>query len=141
MATVSETVLSALAARLTFVPGATVARNSVVPETIPAGGLIILRDGEPGEPEITMSPLAYEYWHTAEIEIFSRGGAMRDANFDALKRLVGEAIAEDRTLGGLCLHMEAMAPSATDLGESGAAQVKAASIPVTIVYLTTDPLA
>jgi hypothetical protein len=41
----------ALEALLETVPGATVERNSVLPEKIPDGGLIILRDGDPGEPE------------------------------------------------------------------------------------------
>ena len=47
----AEQVLDALKALLETVPGAVVERNSVLPEKIPDGGLIILRDGDPGEPE------------------------------------------------------------------------------------------
>ena len=47
----AEQVLDALKALLETVPDAVVERNSVLPEKIPDGGLIILRDGDPGEPE------------------------------------------------------------------------------------------
>jgi len=60
-----ETILAALNARLSALP-ATVLRGEVLPERIPAEGLPIPRDGEPGEPEVTLSPLAYHYQHRAE---------------------------------------------------------------------------
>jgi hypothetical protein len=47
----AEQVLDALKALLETLPGAAVDRNRVLPEKIPAGGLIVLRDGDPGEPE------------------------------------------------------------------------------------------
>ena len=47
----AEQVLASIRALLEAMPGATVERNSVLPEKVPAGGLIILRDGDPGEPE------------------------------------------------------------------------------------------
>ena len=63
--TVRETILSALHARLSALP-ATALRGEVLPERIPPAGLLILRDGEPGEPEVTLSPLTYHYQHRAE---------------------------------------------------------------------------
>jgi hypothetical protein len=47
----AEQVLDALKSLLETVPDAVVERNSVLPEKVPDGGLIILRDGDPGEPE------------------------------------------------------------------------------------------
>jgi hypothetical protein len=47
----AEQVLGALKGLLETLPDAVVERNSVLPEKIPDGGLIILRDGDPGEPE------------------------------------------------------------------------------------------
>ncbi len=58
MPTPRETILAALLARLASLP-ATVLRGEVLPERVPAEGLLILRDGEPGEPEVSLSPLAY----------------------------------------------------------------------------------
>ena len=47
----AEQVAEAIKASLEMVPDASIERNSVLPEKVPAGGLIILRDGDPGEPE------------------------------------------------------------------------------------------
>jgi hypothetical protein len=75
MPTARETVLSALHARLQPV-AALVLRDEVLPERIPATGLIILRDGQPGEPEVTLSPLRYHYQHRAELEVVVQGAML-----------------------------------------------------------------
>ena len=139
MPTLRETILVALHARLSALP-ATALRGDVLPERVPAEGLLILRDGEPGEPEVTLSPLAYYYQHRAEIEAVVQG-TDRDAGFDALCANIGAALAIDRTLGGLCDWMEAEAPQPVDLPVEGAASLKAAVIPVVMHYSTADPLA
>ena len=138
MPTTRETVLAALHARLQPLAALTL-RDEVLPERIPAAGLIILRDGQPGEPEVTLSPLRYHYQHRAEIEAVVQG-ADRDAAFDTLIASVGAAIAADRTLGGLCDWVEAEAPRPVDLPVEGAASLKAAVIPVVLHYSTADPL-
>ena len=48
MPTPRETILAALHARLSALP-ATALRGEVLPERVPTAGLLILRDGEPGE--------------------------------------------------------------------------------------------
>ena len=139
MPTPRETILAALHARLQPLAALTL-RDAVLPERIPSAGLIILRDGEPGEPEVTLSPLRYHYQHRAEIEAVVQGSA-RDAAFDTLCASVGAALAADRTLGGLCDWVEAEAPRPVDLSVEGAASLKAAIIPVVLHYSTADPLA
>jgi len=139
MPTPRETILTALHARLSALP-ATALRGDVLPERVPAEGLLILRDGEPGEPEVTLSPLRYHYQHRAEIEAVVQGSA-RDASFDTLCVGVGAAIVADRTLGGLCDWVEAEAPRPADLPVEGAASLKAAVIPVVLHYTSADPLA
>ena len=52
MSTPRETILAALHARLSALPAA-VLRGEVLPERIPTEGLLILRDGERGEPEVS----------------------------------------------------------------------------------------
>jgi hypothetical protein len=138
MPTPRESILAALHARLSVLP-ATVLRGDVLPERVPAEGLLILRDGEPGEPEVTLSPLAYHYQHRAEIEAVVQG-ADRDAAFDALTASIGMALVADRTLGGLCDWVEAEAPRAVDLPVEGAVSLKAATIAVVLHYTTDDPL-
>ena len=138
MPTTRETVLAALHARLQPLAALTL-RDEVLPERIPAAGLIILRDGQPGEPEVTLSPLRYHYQHRAEIEAVVQG-ADRDAAFDTLTASIGAALAADRTLGGLCDWVEAEAPQPVDLPVDGAASLKASVIPVVLHYSTADPL-
>jgi hypothetical protein len=138
MPTPRETILTALHARLSALP-ATALRGEVLPERVPAAGLLILRDGDPGEPEVTLSPLRYHYQHAAEIEVVVQGGD-RDAAFDALCASVGAAIAADRTLGGLCDWVEAEAPRPVDLPVEGAAGLKAGLIPIVLHYPSPTPL-
>ncbi len=95
-----ETILTALHARLSALP-VTVLRGDVLPERVPSDGLLILRDGEPGDPEVTMSPLAYHYQHRAEVEAVVQAPD-RDAAFDSLITAIGTTLEADRTLGGLC---------------------------------------
>jgi hypothetical protein len=138
MPTPRETSLTALHVRLSALP-ATALRGEVLPERVPAHGLLILRDGEPGEPEVTLSPLRYHYQHRTEIEAVVQG-AHRDAAFDTLCASIGNAIAADRTLDGLCDWVEAEAPRPVDLPIDGAVSLKAAVILVVIHYSTADPL-
>jgi len=157
MPTSRETILTALHTLLQTLT-ATALRGDVLPERVPAAGLLILRDGEPGEPEVTLSPLRYHYQHRAEIEAVVQGEVRsaqqmqgsggpfqgtndRDAAFDTLTASIGTAIAADRTLGGLCGWVEAEAPRPVDLPVEGAASLKAAVIPVVLHYSTADPLA
>jgi len=141
MPTPRETILAALHARLSALP-ATALRGEVLPERVPAGGLIILRDGDPGAPEVMLSPLAYSYEHKAELEVIVQGKtpAARAAAFDALVQAIGTVIAANRTLGGLCDWVEASAPKPVDLPVEGGEALKAAVIDITLIYTTTDPL-
>jgi len=142
MPTSRETILTALQTILQTIPNATVLRGEVLPERVPPGGLVILRDGEPGEPEVTLSPLQYHYEHRAEAEVIVQGktSANRDTAFDTLVQAIGTALAADRTLGGSCDWVEAQAPAPTDLAQEGAEGIKAAVVPVVLRYSTVDPL-
>ncbi len=138
MPTPRETILTALHTRLSALP-ATALRGDVLPERVLAEGLLILRDGEPGEPEVTLSPLAYHYQHRAEIEAVVQGPD-RNADFDTLCASIGASLTTDRTLGGFCDWVEAEAPRPVDLPVERAASLKAAVIPVVLHYSTADPL-
>ena len=139
MASKRELVLAALHARLHTLAAPSL-RGDVLPERIPATGLIILRDGNPGEPEVTLSPLTYFYQHRAELEVVIQAGSGRDGLFDALAADIGVELAADRTLGGLCDWVEAEAPEPVDLPIEGAAALKAAVIIIVLHYSTADPL-
>ena len=141
MPTPRETILTALADLLRTVPHVPVLRSEVLPERIPSSGLMILRDGNPGEPSVTLSPLMYHYQHRAELEVIVQTGEDRDMRFDRLIGRIGAAIAADRTLRGRCDWVEAEAPEPVDLPVEGAASLKAAVIPIILHYATSDALA
>ena len=140
MPTTRETVLAALLARLQPLAALTL-RDEVLPERIPTAGLIILRDGQPGDPEVTLSPLRYHYQHRAELEVVVQTPNGRATAFDTLIAAIGTTLEADRTLGGICDWVEAEAPDAVDLPVEGAAALKAAVITVVLQYTTTGPLA
>ena len=140
MPTTRETILTALHARLLPLT-ALVLRDEILPERIPSAGLIILRDGQPGEPEVTLSPLRYHYQHRADLEVVVQAGTGRSNAFDTLIASIGTALEADRTLGGLCDWIESEAPASVDLPIEGAAALKAAIITINLHYTTTGPLA
>ena len=140
MSIARETILAALHARLQPL-AALVLRDDVLPERIPAAGLIILRDGQPGDPEVTLSPLRYHYQHRAELEVVVQAPNGRASAFDTLIASIDTALEVDRTLGGLCDWVEPEAPASVDLPIEGAAALKAAVITVVLHYTTTGPLA
>jgi len=138
--TTRELILAALHERLQPLTALTL-RDEVLPERIPAAGLLILRDGQPGEPEVTLSPLRYHYQNRAELEVVVQLGTGRASAFDDLIAAIGAALEADRTLGGLCDWVEPEAPASVDLPVEGAAALKAAVITVVLHYSTTGPLA
>lgn len=142
--TKSEQVLKALhSALVAGLPGVTVLRNEGVPLEIPASGLVILRDGEPGQPEFLHSPPTWFYEHRAEVEVMVDlpSPARRDETFDGIKQKIAAALAANRTLGGLVDYAVGENPAPVELSSEGIPGVKAAVITIILPYDTSDPLA
>jgi hypothetical protein len=77
-----------------------VERKSVLPEKVPGGGLIILRDGDPGEPEQALGGFANAYYqHAIEIEVYIEegDGAVRDTA-DLLLQEIGAVLEANAAL-------------------------------------------
>lgn len=143
MASKRETVLQALdgVLRVALTPlGAQYDRNLVLPTRTADKGNVILRDGDPGEPESTLSPQAWHYEHRAEIEVFVQKGSGREAALDNLLLAIGIALAGDRTLGGAVEWAEPEAPQPSDLPIEAGLEMRAVILTVVLHYSTTDPL-
>ena len=139
----TEQILTILTARLRAVPGSKVERNTAAPEKIPAGGLIVLRDGDPGEPEQALGGVGSVYYsHAVEIEIYveAASAGKRDAAFDALVQKIGAAFDADPTLGGLTFGMTYARPEIDTEAVVGAAAIKTGTIEVIVEYETETPL-
>jgi hypothetical protein len=138
-----ETALAALSARLGAAlaarsPAPKVLRNETVPQRLPTGGLVVVRDGETVEETPILSPLAWAVEHRAEVEVVAATGAL----LDALLVDIAAAIAGDRTLGGAVEWAQPGAPSFDDAETEGAAAARAASVPVTLSFTVAgSPLA
>lgn len=137
-----EFALQALLDALKTVPGATVERESQLPQEVGQGGLLILRDGDPGEPvDVEVSPPAYSYEHRAEVEVLVPPDTHhRHGDLDRLLQAVHAAVDADRTLGGAVEYAETAAVQTTDFGIEGTPPFKAAIAPVILAYTTADPL-
>jgi hypothetical protein len=139
----AEQVLEGVKALLETIPGAVVERNSVLPEKIPADGLIILRDGDPGEPEQALGGLGNAYYqHAVEIEVYIEEGdaTVRDTAFDALLQQIGTALEADPTVGDLAIGVTYGRPEPSIEAVAGAPAIKSATLSVTIDYESDAPL-
>ena len=125
---------SALEAAIAF----EVQRNTSIPTTALSSGLVVIRDGDSGEPEVTMSPTEYHYEHEIQIEAFAVGTDL-DLSLDQLLGSIADCIEIDTTLGG---HVDASYVTAPvfDLTIDSSIRCKAASINVVVFYSTASPL-
>ena len=124
------------------VTGLSVLRNEPLPTKVPAEGLLILRDGDPGEPEVTLSPTRYHYQHRAEIEALVQHGdpAQRDTALDTLLETVAQALDGQTSLGGLVDYLHIETPDFLSETVEGAPTIKAAVVPIILEYSTSNPL-
>jgi hypothetical protein len=125
-------------------PAPVVLRGETIPQRIPAGGLVVVRDGETVEETPILSPLAWQIEHRAEVEDHRRRrhAAARNTLLDALLVDIAAAIAANRTLGGAVEWAQPGSASFEDVEFEGAAAARAAAIPVTLWFTVAgSPLA
>ncbi len=122
--------------------GTTVKRNAVLPERVSEHAMAILRDGEMGEPEVSLSPLTYHWQHQVAIELFvaDTDAAARDARMDGLLTELAGLIEADRTLGGVIEYAEIGSPKFDELAPDGSSGIKACLLPVVLHYSSSGPL-
>ncbi|MDD9922981.1 MAG: acyl-CoA transferase [Boseongicola sp.] len=143
MASKTEQLLEAVKALLVSVPNVKVERNTALPEKIHAGGLIVLRDGNPGDPEQALGGFGSVYYsQDVEIEVYVEDGdaATRDTAFDTLLQQIGSVLDADPTLGGLAFGMTYGRPEVHTEAVTGAPAIKAGTLTVTIEFETDSPL-
>ena len=122
--------------------GTTVKRNAALPERIADHAMAILRDGEMGEPEVSLSPLTYHWQHQVAIELFVADPdvSTRDARMDGLLTELATLIETDRTLAGVVEYAEIGQPKFDELAPEGTSGIKACLLPVVLHYSSAGPL-
>ena len=112
------------------------------PATIADGGRVVIDAGDPGDPEILLSPLTYFCSHRVPLLVID--GAEADVSaeqaVDDILTAIGEAIVADRTLGGLVDWLDAVAPQTSDLVFDQALSPRRADAVLLVTYATTNPL-
>ena len=122
--------------------GTMVKRNAALPERIADHAMAILRDGEMGEPEVSLSPLTYHWQHQVAIELFvaDPDASTRDARMDGLLTELASLIEADRTLAGVVEYAEIGQPKFDELAPEGTSGIKACLLPVVLHYSSVGPL-
>lgn len=138
---IAEAVKALIAAAL---PAADVRRNQDKPAHIGPGGMVILRDGDLGEPvAVDLSPLTYNYEWRLPLEVAAlKSDTLTSAQ--VLRQLllppIGAAVAADRFLGGLVEFLEVEAPALDDLEVPGSSPGQWADAAIVVHFSTTNPL-
>lgn len=137
-----EQVLNALLARLSALPDVEVKRNAMLPVKIPDNGLVVLRDGDIGEPDILLSPACYVFHHKAEIEVLIQQveDSDNDAKLDSILEAIGLILKVDVTLSGLIDYMHADPPEFIEQPVDGGLTIKGAVVPIVLEYVSDSNL-
>ena len=137
-----EQVLNALLERLSTLPDVEVKRNAVLPVTIPDNGLVVLRDGDIGEPDVLLSPACYVFHHKAEVEVLVQQveDADNDAKLDGILEAIGQILQTDVTLSGLIDYMHADPPEFVEQPVEGGLTIKGAVVPIVLEYTSHNTL-
>lgn len=122
--------------------GAAVKRNAALPERVAEHAFVILRDGEMGEPDVSLSPLTYHWQHQVVIELFVAhpDASERDARMDGLLIELASLIEADRSLGTVVEYAEIGPPKFDELAPDGSSGIKACLLPVVLHYSSAGPL-
>lgn len=137
-----QVILAVVALVQAALPNATVRRNGDMPDRPEAGGLVVVRDGDMGDPiSVMLSPLAYTYAHAVNLEIVAPAGAeQRSEVLDGMLAALGAAVEADRTLGGLCEWLEPTAPDTDDINPANTQPVRWSALDLVATYTTPNPL-
>ena len=143
MPSLREQAIQALHMHLNVMLPVEIRRNEVLSTAIPAEGLLILRDGDAGEPEILLSPLRYLYQHHVELEVWVQqaDSVDRDEQFDQLLQRLGVALDSAGTLNDAVDLLHTGSPEFSTESIEGGATVKVATIPIFLEFNTRHPLA
>lgn len=125
------------------ISGGAVVRNpeSELPANEDERWVLAIRDGDTGEPEVSLAPPAYEYEHEAALAltVVKVGAGDADALFSSIVEKVAELIDADPTIGGAVDWAQLGTLNTDEVDQEVLAGFKAAIIPVRLLYTTTSP--
>ena len=116
--------------------------QAAIPQRPAPGGRVVLRTGDPGEPEVDLSPLTYHYEHPFGVELIAPpvGAETAAMVIDQMAGAIGAWVLANRTLGGLCDWLESTAAVTDDVFTEAATPAGSGIFEIVASYSTTDPL-
>ncbi|HEY4112864.1 MAG TPA: hypothetical protein VGM17_02280 [Rhizomicrobium sp.] len=109
-------------------------------KNVPAShdGVVIMRHGDPGDPEVILSPLSFAFEHQVEFEI-TASGPDRATTVESIIGRIDPALAVDRTLGGAVDDARVMtAPDINEYEADGVETERSAVLHVQLSYTTAS---
>lgn len=137
----TETILQTLTQILADHCSAPVERNSALPEEVPASGLIVVYDGDPGQSEKALGGFESVYYeHVIDIVVFVEEGvaSIRDTVFDGLISEIKTALRSHPDLGGEVFGLTYDHPKSDIIPVVGGAAIKSAKFSLRADY--EDPV-
>ncbi|CAM5281690.1 hypothetical protein [Sphingobium scionense] len=112
------------------------------PTRLAPGGRVVIRSGDPGDPEVTLGLLTYHYSHRIPIELtaYPTSADSRGKVLDEMAAAIGDAIEADRTLGGLAEWIEPEPLITDDIFITAAQAAGKGETAVIADYSTSNPL-
>jgi hypothetical protein len=116
--------------------------EDAAPDRIGPNGRAYIESGDPGEPEIDLSPLTYNYEHQIPVTLdgVAGNGLTAEQAVDAMVGSIADEIEADRFLGGLVTFLDATAPPGNDDYVEAASSTAGVSLTIVASYSTTRPL-
>ncbi|MFI3241759.1 MAG: hypothetical protein R3Y43_04255 [Alphaproteobacteria bacterium] len=135
-------VIDALFEKLKQIENVPIYKNEPLPQKIPNTGIVFLRDGDLGEPEVLLSPLIYIYNHKIEIEIIVQAldSQERDVLADKILMKVYEFVNQSPTLDGSIDYLSFGTPEFLLEAPEGTVPIKAIILPIYLEYTTQNIL-
>jgi hypothetical protein len=113
--------------------------DAAKPTRVGPNGCVVGHPGDPGQPDVDLSPLTYNYSHQMFLEVVGPDGA-GGAALDAMLETLGTAIAADPFLGGLCYFFGSESADFNDRSTESLASTNWATVALTAEYSTLNPL-
>lgn len=137
---VLQAVLAMIEAAFQYAKVTRLGVSTAKPARMEPGGLVVMRDGDAGDPEPMLGVRAYTYTRRISVEMAPYPSDDPAAALAILLAPFRTAIEADRFLGGLADWMEASPPVADENEVLGAAPFYWAEVGLFVTYTTTDPL-
>ena len=137
MTSKTEQVHEAVKARFqAALPFADVVRNQDKPGRPSPGGKVNILDGDPEEIGVDFNPPTWMYQDEIPVEIIAPDAA----TLTSIASAIGQTIASDRFLGGLCDYIRVTPMKTASVQSEGTAAIAGGEFSVIALYSTASPL-